>query len=311
MRRFLAVTLLLTAFVAPPLIAQTRVGVTPDSLTVLVGSTVTLSFGVENVTNLHLYHVVVRFDNSVLRCTGISSGGFLPGTFFFHSPQILPSDTARFVTVDDALIGAQTRNGSGVFFTLEFSALETGSTEIALVEVVLRDAANQNISHSTAGGVVRVTPPGAAVGMDLARNWNLLCLPVLPADTRRTVLFPTAVSAAFRFRNGYVAAETLAAGVGYWVKFPAPEQVVLSGFTLMDDTVAVRAGWNMIGGLTAAVDTGAIQAVPPLEVLSSYFGFTPGVGYGAADTLRPGRGYWVKVSTDGGLLLRTGPPLRR
>lgn len=309
--RYLLLFSLLLLPAAQPLVAQATVGVTPDSVTVLAGATVSLTVGVENVTNLHLYHVIVRFDNSILRCMGVSSGGFLPGTFFFHSPQVLPSDTARFVTVDDALIGAQTRNGAGAFFTLEFLALQNGVSEIALVEVVLRDAANQNIPHVTTGGSVSVTPPSGMVTLTLAQNWNLLCLPVLPADTRRTVLFPTAISAAFRFLNGYVAAETLAAGLGYWVKFPAPGDLALAGYALEDDTVAVRAGWNMIGGLTQPAATGSILPVPPLQVLSSYFGFTPGIGYGIADTLRPGRGYWVKVSTDGGLLLRAGLPLRR
>lgn len=139
--------------------AQTTVSVSPATKNALPGSVFTINVAITNVTNLHLYHVIVHFDNTIVRCEGITSGGFFPGMFFLYSPSTFPSDTARYVTVDDALTGTQTHSGSGTFFSLQFRALQTGTTPVSLVEVVLRDGVNQNISHSVVNGSIVVGYP--------------------------------------------------------------------------------------------------------------------------------------------------------
>ena len=68
-------------------------------------------------------------------------------------------------------------------------------------------------------------------------------------------------------------------------------------------TVAVGLGWNMIGCLTDALPVASISSIPGGIVTSSFFGY--GVSYYSEDTLKPGRGYWVKVNSAGKLVLST------
>jgi uncharacterized protein (TIGR02145 family) len=65
------------------------------------------------------------------------------------------------------------------------------------------------------------------------------------------------------------------------------------------DTIEVSTGWNLIGGLTTGYIPSIISTVPPGIITGSVFGYTPGSGYQAADTLKRGKGYWVKVSQNG------------
>lgn len=303
-RAFALMTVMCSAAV-PLSMGQTTVSVSPETLTVLPGSVVTLTIGVTDVVNLHLYHVVVHFDNTILRCESVVNGGFLPGTFFFHSPSVLPSDTARFLTVDDALTGLQTHSGSGAFFVVQFTALQPGFAAVVLEEVVLRDGSNQNIPHSVIHGAVTVAAPTMSVTMNVQEGWNLVSVPLIVGDYRRASLFHTASSPAFRFQNGYLATDTLRNGTGYWLKFPSAQPLTLSGLPLTRDTIHVSAGWNIIGGLSSAVYTSSVEPLPPVTILSDFYGYVHGGGYTPADTLHSGKGCWVKVNTMGRMIIQS------
>lgn len=314
---FLSITLRigLFALLVPQLShAQATVGISPVGQIVLPGSAFTVNITVNNVVNLHLYHVVLRFDNTVMRCDAISRGGFFPGTFFLHLPPALPSDTARFATVDDALTGTQTRSGAGTFFSVQFTALMAGVSPVSLVEVVLRDGLNQNIAHTIVDGSVTVTSQTSTT-MGVAAGWNLVSVPLLVPDYRKVNLYPTAISNAYRFENGYVASDTLDNGTGYWLKFPSIQDVTMLGIQIGIDTINVHAGWNMIGNVSDPVLSSGVVPVPPVVILSRFFGYRSSSGYFTADTLKPGGGYWVKVSESGqvivGLGSRFASPLRR
>jgi len=90
-------------------------------------------------------------------------------------------------------------------------------------------------------------------------------------------------------------------GVGYWLKFGAPQFIDISGDTIEIDTVEVKTGWNMIGSITRPVATANIIEIPPGNTASLYYGFR--FGYLPADTIIPKRGYWIKANADGKLIL--------
>ena len=139
-------------------------------------------------------------------------------------------------------------------------------------------------------------------------GWNLLSVPLHVADPSRTTLYPSALSSAFAYSGaaGYVPRDTLSLGEGYWLKFAAPENVSITGVQTGFDTIPVAAGWNLIGSVSAAVDTGAVVRIPVDVVASSYYGY--GTGYSPAGTLQPGRAYWVKARVAGELILPTTAP---
>jgi uncharacterized delta-60 repeat protein len=154
------------------------------------------------------------------------------------------------------------------------------------------------------GSIITIKYPTASTALAISDGWNMVSVPRTETDYRKSVLFPTAVSSAFAYTStGYVSKDTLQNGVGYWAKFSGGQTVSIPGQPRSLDTVSVSLGWNMIGCLTDAVPIASIASIPGGIVTSNFFGY--GVSYFSEDTLKPGRGYWVKVNSAGKLILST------
>ena len=154
---------------------------------------------------------------------------------------------------------------------------------------------------------LRGTSTGAGITtFSVSSKWNLISVPRIVENDSVSVLFPSAISLAFKFSQsgGYIASGKLEAGTGYWLKFASSQVVNIAGEDRPIDSVEVKAGWNLIGGITSTIDIATIVQVPPSNVLSSYFGYSN--GYVSSLSLAPGKGYWVKVAQDGVLILEAG-----
>jgi hypothetical protein len=149
----------------------------------------------------------------------------------------------------------------------------------------------------------------AILTMRVDTSWNMIAVPLIVPDFAKTTLFPTSISPAYCFVNGYVAEDTLTNGCGYWLKFDTAQTISLGGTTIVYDTIDVRAGWNIIGAISYPLLITDIVPVPPLTIQSSYYGYKRGAGYYTEDTLRPGVAYWLKVSQAGKLVLPSGSVL--
>jgi photosystem II stability/assembly factor-like uncharacterized protein len=145
---------------------------------------------------------------------------------------------------------------------------------------------------------------GLTVNAQVEGGWNLVSVPVRAPDLRKTTLFPGAVSAAFAYQGGYSPRDTLSTGVGYWLKYPAPQTVPLSGQLDLAETVAVAGGWNLIGSVSIEIPISGVTAVSPVVILSPFYGFTAAGGYSEATTIVQGKASWVKVSQPGTLIIR-------
>jgi serine protease AprX len=150
------------------------------------------------------------------------------------------------------------------------------------------------------------TSPGVVRSYALASGWNLLSLPLAVPDPTPGAVFPSASSSPFRFipEAGYTLVDSLAIGTGYWVKFDAAESLALAGNVVLNDTVAVSHGWNLIGMISSPLDTATVSTLPPAIRISGFYRYDPLSGYQEDTTLEPGRGYWVKMGGSGVLLLR-------
>jgi hypothetical protein len=131
--------------------------------------------------------------------------------------------------------------------------------------------------------------------------WNLISVgrQQIPASTGYNVsaLFPTAVTSAFSYANGYHPAGYLVPGTGYWIKFPTATTTFPIGPPIAADTISVNAGWNLIGAIGSSISTSAVHPKIHNNGFSNYYGYNR--GYVVATTLNPWQGYWVKVdSTD-------------
>ena len=136
---------------------------------------------------------------------------------------------------------------------------------------------------------------------DVIPGWNLLSIHERVSDPRTSAIFPTAISQAFTYDKSYQTRDSVLNGAGYWLKFDYPQIIPIIGDSIVVDTFDVKAGWNMIGSISKSVAVNNIIEIPPGIVTSGYSGYNN--SYIIADTIKPRVGYWVKVNTDGKLVL--------
>ncbi len=165
--------------------------------------------------------------------------------------------------------------------------------------------------HNAAGspGVVSVTGAGAHRLYSAAGGWNLISLPVDVSDPRASSVFPGAQFPLFHYDTtgaygGDSPSDSLKIDRGYWVKFKTAQQVAIDGPPRHLDTVAIRAGWNLIGTISDVVAIRNIPIEPPGSATSRYFAYRH--TYVIADSLIPGRGYWLKSRGPATLILSGG-----
>jgi hypothetical protein len=125
--------------------------------------------------------------------------------------------------------------------------------------------------------------------------WNMVSLPVIPADNSAGTIFPGLP--VFKYVGHYEAilsTDSLEPGRGYWTKFPSSGTHVITGSTLYSTNAPVDIGWNMVGSVDhiTTAPTGGI-------VISAVFGYTTATGYSAVNEIEPGKGYWLKTSSAG------------
>ncbi|MBA4312184.1 MAG: hypothetical protein C0417_06100 [Chlorobiaceae bacterium] len=139
--------------------------------------------------------------------------------------------------------------------------------------------------------------------IEIQAKWNLISLPVQLANSRVNSLFPSVISSAFEYNGNYVSTDSLKPGKGYWLKFPADESIRITGAPITNDSIEVIEGWNLIGGISYPISVDSILTDPADIISGKFFGYS--IGYFVADTLKPGKGYWIKVNSDGKLFMKS------
>jgi hypothetical protein len=151
-------------------------------------------------------------------------------------------------------------------------------------------------------GADEFLPGSVAVQSTYQSGWNLISVPVLVEDFRKHSVFPTASSSVFAFISGYVVAETLENGKGYWLKFNTSQQVGFAGAEINSDTIDVNPGWNIIGSISDTVEVTQIIQMPQDNISSKFYRYD--FAYFESSILVPGRAYWVKANTAGKLIVK-------
>jgi hypothetical protein len=209
-------------------------------------------------------------------------------TYASDSPEFIPFDAGRTVLPGDT-----------GFIPILFAPLAPGNRKGVLT-----------IAHDLGGPAWEVLLGATAIQWDTSSTvvngaWNLISIHRRVPNDSATVLFPGAVSDAYRYDKflGYVVSPRLTPGTGYWMKFPANDTVTMIGYTIANDTMFLRAGWNLVGTIASAIPVASIRTTPPSLIVSGFYDYE--AGYQSVDTLIPGRGYWVKTGTDGKIYIDT------
>lgn len=207
--------------------------------------------------------------------------------------------------VGDVAVDYTTDNGSTWFTVAVDTPATLGSIEWVvpnimtnLARVRISDITNPTVFDES-DGVYSISP----LTFPVAPAWNLVSMPVEPASRAVPVNFPTAASSAFEYLNGYVVADSIEQGKGYWVRYVGASYVAAIGSLVASDTIPVNERWNMIGSISTPIAVASISPLPGTMTITSFHGFSPDSGYYVTDTLRPGSGYWVKASEAGGIVL--------
>jgi hypothetical protein len=124
-------------------------------------------------------------------------------------------------------------------------------------------------------------------------RWQLISVPVESPC-------PYVFRGSFRYENGYHAADSLAYGRGYWSKLMMP-YITFAGTPVLDDTLPITDGWNLIGSVSTPLAVNSLQSIPGGVTVSEFYSYNG--RYFTSDTINPGRGYWVKVSQNAELIL--------
>jgi len=149
---------------------------------------------------------------------------------------------------------------------------------------------------SSNGKIYRFTPTVDCIDINVNPGWNLLSVPYLSNDMSASNIFPNPVSEVFGYNNGYYVADTLINGLCYWVKYNNSQILQICG-TNINTPISLNTGWNLIGPFDTQVPVQNISSNPPNIIISPFFGYE--AGYEIADTLNPGKGYWVKTNANG------------
>lgn len=140
--------------------------------------------------------------------------------------------------------------------------------------------------------------------VNLSDGWNILSVPVSAPDMTAITLFPTAISPFYSFNSTYNQVSSLENGKGYWAKFDGNQDITITGTSVNNNEISVNQGWNLIGPFAFDLPVSSITTFPPDIIISTFYGYD-GVGYTMANTLQPGKGYWVKTSQSGVIYLNT------
>ncbi len=79
-----------------------------------------------------------------------------------------------------------------------------------------------------------------------------------------------------------------------------------NGTTIVRETISVADKWNMIGCLSYPIRHADIVPLDSVAFTSNFWGYASASGYFTEDTLKQGRGYWIKTHNAGRLVLNTG-----
>ncbi|MBK6878563.1 MAG: T9SS type A sorting domain-containing protein [Ignavibacteria bacterium] len=135
------------------------------------------------------------------------------------------------------------------------------------------------------------------IGTSVNLGWNIVSVPLRTSNMLYTVLFPGVASQAYKYSNGYESISNLSNGSGYWMNFNNPSNYSFTGSKVTPTNMAVTDGWNLIGPFDNNIPISTIMSNPAGIVTSNYFGYNGG-DY-KPDTLKVGRGYWIRTSTAG------------
>jgi len=148
----LIIIVLVTAYFLMNMAKTTTVYVDPDKVAGSAAQDFTVDVSISNVANLYAWECRFGWNATVLDLVNVTEGSFLKkmgATFFDYGLN----ETFGHMVIDCTLLGnVAGANGSGVLVSIRLNVKNKGTSQLALYDTKLLDAAEQMIVHTVNGG---------------------------------------------------------------------------------------------------------------------------------------------------------------
>lgn len=199
-------------------------------------------------------------------------------------------------------------SGYPITISWEVASLPTGNfflKDLVTGTIINIDMKTQNSYVLTNSGITSLKieyTKETCSSYSYASGWGLYSVPVVTNNMAASAIFPQSNSPVYEFSNtsGYFAQSIVTPGKGYWVSMATANQQTLCGGAVLTSNIPVKSGWNIIGVYANSIPVSGITT-QGTTVSSPFYSYNS--GYISASTLQSGMGYWVKVSSDGNLVL--------
>jgi len=128
-------------------------------------------------------------------------------------------------------------------------------------------------------------------------GWNLISVPIIPADNDTNVLFGTCTSLAQPIQKWesplFVAATEIAPKQGYWLFSTEQTTCEINGTTIENKTITLNPGWNLIG--TTGMSNLEISSIPN-QVIERPALYWSSPLFEETPIIEPGKAAWVFVT---------------
>lgn len=164
--------------------------------------------------------------------------------------------------------------------------------------VQARDVNNNFGEHSSPASAVYPK----TVGYENQHRWSLIGVPVDATSEQIQMLMDGISSGSiYKYNGAYQQVEQMKAGFGYWVKFSSDKLHELTGLPFTEITLELQKGWNLISGVGGALPIADVRDSDDIIIPGTAYSFEQ--SYSQSDTLRAGKGYWLKSSAPGTVTL--------
>jgi ligand-binding sensor domain-containing protein len=173
---------------------------------------------------------------------------------------------------------------------------DTDYSGIQQLQVRARDR-HENVG-SASEAAIAVFPVDLAFEVDDEEQWRLIGVP-LDADTEDISDLHSQMKEGtlYEYDGKYQSADEIEPGKGYWAKFDAAGSYEIPGLPLIEQTIDLKEGWNLISGVGAGLEYSKIQDPDGILIDGTLSGFDG--SYTQSDVLHPGNGYWIRASEAG------------
>ncbi|MCK4222490.1 MAG: hypothetical protein KAX25_06405, partial [Dehalococcoidia bacterium] len=152
----------------------------------------------------------------------------------------------------------------------------------------------------TGANTLRIWLEEREIQIPLKAGWNMVSVPVIPADTSVSSVFPGAevVYTWDPITRSYYVPTDVEPEKGYWVAVIADTNITMTGVIVSTWTSSLTAGWNMIGSIYGKdVDFTDPYDNPDGSVQGFAYWWDPSTrSYALTYTLESKKGYWAAAT---------------